>query len=242
MNNVILYARTSTKKQNIKEQLKSLINTANQNDYNVIKFFKDEAKSGLDTNRQGLNDMLEFINHNNVNKIIITELSRISRNIKHLKDIISIITNKNISIYITELNIETITNNKLNTNNITILIDEIKYTNIEINKIQNRLNRGRKSYIDNGGKVGRKKGSKTSDIELILKHDDIVDLIMKGYSTRLIMIITNKANGTIQRIRKILNNNGELINTKKITAKNILEELYKNQIGIDTLKQLNIYK
>lgn len=33
-----------------------------------------------------------------------------------------------------------------------------------------------------------------------------------------------------------------LINTKKITAKNILEELYKNQIGIDTLKQLNIYK
>ena len=92
MNNVILYARTSTKKQNIKEQLQSLINTANQNNYNVIKFFKDEGKSGLDINRQGFNDMLEFINNNNVNKIVITELSRISRNIEYLKEIISIVS------------------------------------------------------------------------------------------------------------------------------------------------------
>ena len=92
MNNVILYARTSTKKQNIKEQLQSLINTTNQNNYNVIKFFKDEGKSGLDINRQGFNDMLEFINNNNVNKIVITELSRISRNIEYLKEIISIVS------------------------------------------------------------------------------------------------------------------------------------------------------
>jgi DNA invertase Pin-like site-specific DNA recombinase len=242
MNNVILYARTSTKKQNIKEQLQSLINTANQNNYNVIKFFKDEGKSGLDINREGFNDMLEFINNNNVNKIIITELSRISRNIEHLKEIIAILTNKNISIYITDLNIETLINNKLNTNNIIVLLDEMKYANIEVNKIKSRLKRGRKTYVENGGKVGRKVGYKIPDIELLLKYDDVVDLLNKGYSIRNIMMLTNKSNATIQKIKKILKNNGDLLDVKKITTSHILKELYKHPDTINTLKELSLYK
>jgi len=64
-----------------------------------------------------------FIENKEVDKIIITEISRLSRDIDKLKEIIHIASSNNVSIYIKDIENETLVNGKLNTNIINILND-----------------------------------------------------------------------------------------------------------------------
>jgi len=120
---VIIYARTSTKEQNIKEQIKYLIKLCNDQNWELVRYFKDEGISGLKDERNGLNDLINFIENKEVDKIIITEISRLSRDIDKLKEIIHIASSNNVSIYIKDIENETLVNGKLNTNIINILND-----------------------------------------------------------------------------------------------------------------------
>lgn len=226
--NVVLYARTSTKKQDINSQMKSMFNECEKNNWNILKYFKDDGISGLNNQRDGLLEMIEYIKINKVDKIITYELSRISRDIDFFKSFIIDMCNMKVSIFFIDKQFETLRNDySMNTNVISIINDEIKYANAEINKIKNRLNRGLEIYKKNGGNLGRKKGSKTTIPELLYKHEDIIYYIKKGYSLRLIPILTGKSISTCQRIKKILRENGETFTTK-VTVNDVFKTVKNN--------------
>lgn len=222
---VIIYARTSTKDQNIKEQIKSLMKLSNDENWELIGYFKDEGISGLKDERNGLNDLMTFVENNDVDKIIITEISRLSRDTDKLKEIIHITSSNNVSIYIKDIENETLVNGKLNTNIINILNDEIRYSNHEVGKLKKRLERGYRSYIENGGKVGRKSGYKKSETEFILENEDVIHFLKEGYSVRMVMSLCNKSSGTVMKMKKILQNNGTLTDVKKISTSSILKKV-----------------
>ena len=226
---VIIYARTSTKDQNIKEQIKSLIKLSNDENWELIGYFKDEGISGLDNNRKGLTDVINFIENNKVDKLIITEISRLSRDVDMLKEIIHITSSNNVSIYIKDIESETLLNGSLNTNIINILNDEIKYSNHELGKIRNRLERGYKSFIEKGGKVGRKPGYKKSETEFILENEDVIHYLKEGYSIRMVMTLCNKSSGTVLKMKKIMENNGSLNNVSKISTTSIIKKIIKSE-------------
>ena len=86
---VVLYSRTSTKKQNINEQLLSLVKICDDNDWDISKSFKDYGISGLVSERDGLSDLIYFCLNNKVDKVLVTELSRLSRDKEQLKELVS---------------------------------------------------------------------------------------------------------------------------------------------------------
>ena len=53
-----------------------------------------------------------------------------------------------------------------------------------------------------GRYMGRKKGSGLSDAELVDKHSDIVDELMRGESIRRTARLTEKSKSTVQRVKK----------------------------------------
>ena len=191
--NVVLYIRTSTKKQNIREQINSLTTVCNNNGWTIVNTFMDEGISGLNNNRQGLNDMVTYLNNNTVDRVVITETSRLGRNIENTKTLIDNIT---IPIYINDIN-KHITSYK-------DIPNEILYSNKESKKIRDRMKRGYDTYRDNGGTVGRKVGYKPTNEELVLRHQDIIICLNKGYSIRKTMRECNKASGTVQKIKKLI--------------------------------------
>ena len=105
-------------------------------------------------------------------------------------------------------------------------IHEIDFANREISKIRSRVERGYNSYRSNGGKVGRKVGFRFKEMDLLLKHEDIVKLLQIGVSTRSIMSLTGKSTGTVQRIKKILNKNGTLSDVKPMSTTEVLKRGY----------------
>jgi DNA invertase Pin-like site-specific DNA recombinase len=71
-------------------------------------------------------------------------------------------------------------------------------------QIRQRIKSGYDNYRKSGGTVGRKKGYKKSDDNLLDEHRDIIKYIRQGQSVRNTMKLTGKSSGTIQKIKRLL--------------------------------------
>lgn len=68
--------------------------------------------------------------------------------------------------------------------------------------IIDRLNSGRELYIQKGGRLGRKPGSRKTAEQRKEEYREAIALLKKGYSIRNVAKLTGKAVSTIQQVKK----------------------------------------
>lgn len=232
MEKVVIYCRISTSKQKLKSQRLNVLNFCTDKKWSVVSYFED-IDSGLKKSRPGFDDMLQYVRENKINKIVVSELSRLCRDTFNCKELISEMYELGVSIYCVDIEMETIINNKLNVNAIPILMNEIDYANREIGKLQKRLSRGYQNKLLNGSFAGRKKGSIESESIFLLKHEDIIHYLNSGYTIRLVSIITNKSTNTVLKVRKFLVKNGDWVEpNKKIGHWEVLKKIVNGNENI----------
>lgn len=73
---------------------------------------------------------------------------------------------------------------------------------LERENISFRLNSGRKQYVANGGKLGRKPGSVKSLDKKREEYKDVIAFLRKGYSVRDVAKLTGKGVSTVMRVKK----------------------------------------
>jgi DNA invertase Pin-like site-specific DNA recombinase len=78
------------------------------------------------------------------------------------------------------------------------------FAQAELRLIKSRLDSGRKKYVKEGGRLGRRKGSKKDSKQLLEEHSDIVKFVRQNQSIRNIMALTGKSSGTVQKVRKLI--------------------------------------
>lgn len=205
---VIIYSRVSTTVQSCQRQTNELLLLAKTNKWQVIKIYEEKV-SGMDMiiNQPKLVEMFDFINKNHVDKILCWELSRICRVPSELSNILKFLNKKKISLFIKVFNIETLDENRnINKTTETLLNSIMEYGSFEAKIVRSRVKSGYDAFRENGGKVGRKEGFK-KDMELVLKENqDVIDQLNLGLSIRRIMKLTNRSSGTVQKIKKYLDN------------------------------------
>ncbi len=115
-----IYIRVSTQEQadnpegsikNQRERLEQMVELKNyEGNFGEIKdVFIDEAKSGKDTNRAELQRMLREIEKGNINLVMASELSRVSRNIQDFAKIWNMMKEKGCSFFSLRENFDTTT-------------------------------------------------------------------------------------------------------------------------------------
>ena len=117
---ICFYIRVSTEEQaenpegsikNQEERLKEVVKFKNQtSDFGeVVGVYIDRGRSGKDTNRPELQKMLEAIRKNEINLLMVTELSRVSRSIKDFAGIWEMMQENNCGFYSLRENFDTTT-------------------------------------------------------------------------------------------------------------------------------------
>ena len=101
MKKVIGYIRVSTEYQKLKEnsvknQIQSINEYCNRNDFDLVEIFEDNGISGLISNRIGLTEMIDKIKSENVDCVIVYSLSRLGRKLKDVIQFIELLERKNI--------------------------------------------------------------------------------------------------------------------------------------------------
>ena len=107
---VVLFCRVSTMQQEYDRQVNELSAMALSNGWSVEGVFAEKV-SGAKKNveRAELMKMIEFVEANQIDKVLVTELSRLGRNTLQVLEVIELLNSKGISLYIQNYGIETLT-------------------------------------------------------------------------------------------------------------------------------------
>lgn len=207
MSNVVIFCRVSTKIQDYQRQVNDLSEVARLKGWNVSNTFCEKI-SGATANKQRkeLTAMLGYIATNNIDKVMVTELSRLGRDTLQVLEVIEILNEAGVSLYIQNYNIETLTTDgKINAMSqflITILAEVAK---MERRTIRERMESGYENFIAGGGRVGRKPGYKKADALLLVEYAEELRLLKKGISLRNVSKLTGTAVNTLRKCKALMN-------------------------------------
>ena len=205
MTNAVIYSRVSSEgnRQDTERQTNELIEYANKMGYELVGVYEEKV-SGFKKNedRPIFSRMLEEIEKGTIDKVLVWELSRIGRSVIQSLQNIQLLTDKKVSIYIKNFNLETLNDDKT-PNSLSMFMVQILFSvaNMEAQLTKSRMVSGYRNHIKNGGKVGRKSGSIETEEETIQKHTDIVKLLKKNLTIRQISGLTNKSTNTILKVK-----------------------------------------
>ena len=201
----VIYSRVSSEgnRQDTERQTNELIEYANKMGYELVGVYEEKV-SGFKKNedRPVFSKMLEEIEKGAIDKVLVWELSRIGRSVIQSLQNIQLLTDKKVSIYIKNFNLETLNDDKT-PNSLSMFMVQILFSvaNMEAQLTKSRMVSGYRNHINNGGKVGRKSGSIETEEETIQKHSDVLKLLKKKLSIRQISGLTNKSTNTVLKVK-----------------------------------------
>lgn len=202
---VVLFARVSTNIQDYDRQINELTALAEHNEWEIAASFAEKV-SGAKKNieRTELLRMVEYVEANHINKVLVTELSRLGRDTLQVLEVIEMFNAKGISLYIQNYHIETLTDdgkvNPMSQFLITILAEVAR---MERKTIKERMDSGYQNFRANGGIVGRKQGYRKSDETMKEEYAEEIRLLKKGYSLRNVCKLTGTSVNTLRKLNAI---------------------------------------
>ena len=205
---VCIYARVSSTNgtQDYQRQINDLTVFANQNNYEIVKVFAEQV-SGAKKNseRAALMELIDFVNSNDIDKVLVTELSRLGRDTLQTLQTIELFNQNKISLYIQNYNIETLTPDKeINPMSQFLVTILSEISRMERKTIRERVESGYKNHLANGGSVGRKVGYRKDNQAMKEQYTEDIKLLRKGYSLRNIQKITGTSVNTLRKVKVIM--------------------------------------
>jgi DNA invertase Pin-like site-specific DNA recombinase len=207
MKKVILFCRVSSTndRQNYERQINDLTQLADSLNYQVEAVFAEKV-SGAKKNqdRQELMKMVDFVKQHDIDKILVTELSRLGRDPLQILQTLAILNEHKISLYIQTYNIETLTPEKeINPMSQFLITILAEIARMERRTIENRLSSGYKNFRQKGGIVGRREGFRKSNESMKVEYDEEIRMLKRGYSYRHIGQIMNTNKNTLTKLKKL---------------------------------------
>ena len=207
MQEVVLFARVSSTndRQSFDRQINDLNQLAATQNYHVAGVFAEKVSGAKkNTERKELTNMIEFVNTNRIDKVLVTELSRLGRDTLQVLQTIEILNQNKISLYIQNYNIETLTQEKqINPMSQFLVTLLAEISRLERSGISNRLGSGYNNFRNAGGVVGRKFGFKKSEEVMKEQYQEEIKMLKKGYSFQHINQITNTNKNTLTKLKKL---------------------------------------
>lgn len=175
--------------------------------FDVVKTYSEKI-SGFSKSadqRPILQKALSYLIPNDIECVMVSEVSRLGRNTAEVLNLIEELNQKSIAIYIH--NLGTCINTKDSQSEIftklivTIMADLAR---LESEQLSYRIKSGIRSRKAKGLTTGRKIGSFETSDQFLSKHMDVRKYIEKGYSTREIQRICKCSPNTIKKVRDLV--------------------------------------
>jgi len=195
----VKYNRTSTIQQE-GERFK-----LDKDNYDLTIFDKGVSGKIPFSEREGGIKLTNLVNEGVVKEVVVEELSRLGRNTIDTLTTLKSFEEKGINVVVRGMgNLQSMIDGKKNPiwNLITSVMSSLY--ELERENILERTEMGRKMYVMNGGKLGRKVGSVENRVDFLQKDrtKKIISLLEKGKSVRDISSRLGVSTKTIVKVRK----------------------------------------
>ena len=182
---VVIFGRVSTLIQDYDRQVNELTDTCKQRGWAVRSVFTEKI-SGAKKNaeRKELSRMLDYIRAQHIDKVLVTELSRLGRDTLQVLQVIETLNE----------------DGKVNAMSQFLITILAEIARMERKTIRERMNSGYKNFREQGGVVGRKQGYTKSDEQMKQQYSQEIKLLRKGLSLREVSKLTGHSVNTIRKV------------------------------------------
>ena len=202
----VIYSRVSSlgERQSNERQIEDLKILAKQKNYTIEKIYEEKI-SGAKKNaeRPILTECLEYSISNNVKILLLSELSRLGRNVDEVLKNVMLCKERGLNVYFQKENLSIFDDSGKEHPFLTIFIAILgTVAQMERENIKFRLDSGRELYKRGGGKLGRKIGYRKSKEEKAEQYAGVIKLLKRGYPVRNIAKIEGVGISTVMRLKK----------------------------------------
>lgn len=201
----VIYARVSSTndRQSTDRQVIDLKAYASRNDMEVVKVYEEHI-SGAKKNEERpiLCECLDYCIANKIDSLLISELSRLGRNVDEVLANVKLCKDNNLNIYFQKENLNIFQPDGTKNPFLNIFISVLgTCAEMERENIKFRLNSGRAKYIAEGGKLGRKEGSVKSKEQKQEEYKQVLRELKRGISIRKVAKLCDVSVSTVQRLK-----------------------------------------
>ncbi|MBO4875073.1 MAG: recombinase family protein [Bacteroidales bacterium] len=205
MKTAVIYARVSstTDRQNTERQVVDLRKYAEFAQYDVANTFEEKI-SGAKKNeeRKTLQEALSYCIDNDIDILLVSELSRIGRSSFEVLETIKLLVDHQINLYLQKEQFTLLNEDGKPSTFAPIMLATLSTcAELERENIKFRLNSGRAKYIADGGYVGRPKGTKKTAEQLEKEYPKVIKELKKGTSLRRTAKLCDVSLPTVQKIK-----------------------------------------
>lgn len=207
MDKVVILARVSTDRQEYQRQINELTAYCENVGWSVEEIFANKVSGAKRIEeRKEILSLVEYVREHQIKRVVCLEISRVGRNTLEALKVIQYLTENGVSLFVKNYNLETLDANG-KPNPITSLICTIllEMASMERLIIKERMESGRKQYIERCRKEGIKMGRPSTYRKSVETYKEQypkeIGLIRKGLSLKNISAITGTSINTIRKIR-----------------------------------------
>lgn len=206
MKTAVIYARVSSQgdRQSTERQVRDLTEYADRNGFKIARVYEEHV-SGAKRNeeRPVLTECLQECGNLDVDLLLVSELSRLGRNVDEVLATVRYCKDNNLNIYFQKENLSLFQSDGSRNPFLNIFISVLgTCAEMERENIQFRLQSGRKRYIENGGILGRKIGSIKTHQKKEEEYKSVIKELRRGTSIRRTAKLCDVSISTAARLKK----------------------------------------
>lgn len=206
MKKAVIYARVSSvgDRQSTLRQVLDLTQYATTNGMEVVEIFEEHISGAVkNEERPVLCECLDYCIANAIDTLLISELSRLGRNVDEVLANVKRCKENNLNIYFQKENISIFQADGSKNPFLNIFISVLgTCAEMEREAIAFRLNSGLKRYKEAGGKVGRKVGSIKTKEQKQEEYAKVLRSLKQGKSIRDTATLCGVSVSTVFRVKR----------------------------------------
>ena len=206
MKTSVIYARVSSvgERQSTSRQVADLTQYATTNGMTINEIFEEHISGAVkNEERPVLCECLDYCIANGIHTLLISELSRLGRNVDEVLANVKRCKDNNLNIYFQRENISIFQADGSKNPFLNIFISVLgTCAEMEREAIKFRLDSGLKRYKDAGGKVGRKVGSIKTKEKKQEEYAKVLRCLKQGKSIRDTSVLCGVSVSTVFRVKR----------------------------------------
>ena len=205
MQQAVIFVRVSKKEQDYQRQVEDLRAVARGQAVQVVAEIAEKI-SGARRNqdREGIQQLLALSRQGAIQKVLVSEVSRLGRSTVEVLQIVEELTQLGISIYVQNFGLETLKNGKRNPVAQFMFTLLAEFARLERETLRERILSGMDEARRQGIKIGRPAGTTEEKAVFLKKYAAVARQLRAGLSVRKTAKLCEVAINTVRKVKTML--------------------------------------